>query len=227
MEVFSYEKWGTDLEDKIKKIEVNSKYNPVTDNDLSFVQMEIGNIFKQNEPESRKVLGVIWNKNNDKFVFDFSNIIKIAKEIDPTKRNILKLIVMFFDPLGLISPIVLQPKLLFKKLCVIKYDWDSILSAEYIRNWYKFINELNSLRSISVDRSVLCNCKVKQVELHGFCDSSIDPYCACVYVRVVCQYSLLASKCRLAPSKLNTIPRLEFMFAVVQIDIHSQRSCWM
>ena len=162
-------------------LDVNSKCNPVTANDLSFVQMEIRNIFKQNQPEYRKVLGVTWNKNNDKFVFDFSNIIEIVNEIDSAKRNILKLI---FDTLGLISPIVLQLKLLFKKLCLSKYDSDSILSAEYIRNWYKFINELNSLKSISVDRSVLCNCKVKQVELHGFCDGSIDTYCANVYVSV-------------------------------------------
>ena len=64
---------------------------------------------------------------------------------------------------GLISPIVLQPKLLFKKLCVSKYDWDSILPTEYINKWYIFINELNSLKSTNVDRFVLCNCQVKQV----------------------------------------------------------------
>ena len=69
--------------------------------------MEIGNIFKQNEPEYHKDI-FTWNKNNDKFVFDFSNIIEIANEIGPTKHNILKLIGMFFDPLGLTSPIALQ-----------------------------------------------------------------------------------------------------------------------
>ena len=83
--------------------------------------MEVGNIFKQNEPE-QEVLGVTWNKNNDKFVFAFSNLIEIVNEINPTKRNIVKLIGMFFDPLNLISPIVLQPKLVFKKLCVGKND---------------------------------------------------------------------------------------------------------
>ena len=52
----------------------------------------------------------------------------------------------FFEPLGLLSPIVLQPKLLFKKLCVSKYDWDSILPTEYINRWYKFIDGLNFLK---------------------------------------------------------------------------------
>lgn len=74
---------------------------------------------RKNELEYRKVLGVTWNKNNDQFVFDYSNFIEIASEIDPTKSNILKLIGMFFEPLGLISPIALQPKVLFKNFVLV------------------------------------------------------------------------------------------------------------
>ena len=71
---FQSQKWTSndkDLEDKINKLEVNNKCNPVTENYLPFVQMEVGNIFRQNEPEYRKVLGITWNKNNDKFVSEF------------------------------------------------------------------------------------------------------------------------------------------------------------
>ena len=88
-ESFQLRKWASndkDLEDKINKLEVNNKCNSVTDNDLSSVQVEFGNIFKQYEPEYCKVLGVTWKKNNDKFVFYFSNLIKMANEIDLTKR---------------------------------------------------------------------------------------------------------------------------------------------
>ena len=55
---FQLRKWASndkDLEDKIDRLEVNNKCIPVTENDLSFVQMEIRNIFKKNEPEYRKV----------------------------------------------------------------------------------------------------------------------------------------------------------------------------
>ena len=86
-----------DPEDKINKLKVINKRNPVTENDLSFVQMDIRNTFSQNEPKYCKLVGITQNKNNDKFVFEFSHIIEIANEIDPTKRNILKLIGMFFD----------------------------------------------------------------------------------------------------------------------------------
>ena len=33
---------------------------------------------------------------------------------------------MFFDPLGLICPIVLQSKLIFKTLCMNKLNWGSL-----------------------------------------------------------------------------------------------------
>ena len=41
-----------------------------------------------------------------------------------TKRNILKTGASFFDPIGFISPIVLQVKSLFKELCKKKIDWE-------------------------------------------------------------------------------------------------------
>ena len=47
--------------------------------------------------------------------------------------------------------------------------------------------EFHSLKKgISVDTFVLCSCKVKQTELHGLYDSSIDAYCTSVYVGVAC-----------------------------------------
>ena len=71
------------------------------------------------------------------------------------------------------------------------------------------------MKITSGDRFALCNSKVKQVELHGFCDSSIDAYCASVYVSVACHHgvkaSLWGSKYRLGPCKSYAILRLELM----------------
>ena len=63
----------------------------------------------------RKVPGVNWYTTVDKFVFEFSNI-NIALKLNVTKRNILKVSAMFFDSLGLICPILLQPELLFRNI---------------------------------------------------------------------------------------------------------------
>ena len=57
--------------------------------------------FLGNTYTCQKVLGVNWNATTDKFVFEFSKIINIASKLNVTKRNMLKVSAMFFDPLGL------------------------------------------------------------------------------------------------------------------------------
>ena len=64
----------------------------------------------------RKVLGINWDIEKDLFGFDFDEIVQLAKDLKFTKRNLLKINATLFDPLGLISPITLQGKLLFKLL---------------------------------------------------------------------------------------------------------------
>ena len=75
----------------------------------------------------RKVLGINWDIEKDLFEFDFDEIVQLAKDLKFTKRNLLKINATLFDPLGLISPITLQGKLLFKLLCIYKSDWDDEL----------------------------------------------------------------------------------------------------
>ena len=56
-------------------------------------------------------------------------------------------------------------------------------------------------------------------EIHGLCDSSAQAYCAVVYVRVACsqavKVNLWAGKCRVAPMKDLSIPRLELLACVL------------
>ena len=55
---------------------------------------------------------------------------------------------MFFDPLGLISLIVLQIKILFKEVCALKCTWDDVLTDIFIGKWKKFFRELENLTPI-------------------------------------------------------------------------------
>ena len=126
---------------------------------------------------------------------------------------------MFFDPLGLILPIIIQSKLIFQKVCVAKFSWDSLLSTECRELWDKFLYELNSLESVSIKRHILCNCGNRVMEIHGFCDSSTQLYCAVVYVRAACSHgvevNLWAGKCRVAPMKDLSIPRLKLLACIL------------
>ena len=68
----------------------------------------------------RKVLGSNWNYQTDEFLFEFQNLINEANELTCTKRNVLKVGASFFDPLGLLRPVTLLTKLLFKNICETK-----------------------------------------------------------------------------------------------------------
>ena len=48
-----------------------------------------------------KVLGLHGCTENDSFEYDFTDIIKLAEELPTPKRNILRISVMFYDPLGM------------------------------------------------------------------------------------------------------------------------------
>ena len=95
-------------------------------------------------------------------------IVDLAEQLEPTKRSILKISAMFYDPLGLIAPIVLPSKLIFHEISVAKYDWDTEVSHKYVLLWNKFIKGLKMLEGVLVRRHVLCACRNRKVEPLGF-----------------------------------------------------------
>ena len=100
---------------------------------------------EQNKDNVRKVLGINWDTNSDEFIYDFKDIINTASNSPVTKRSILRISVMFFDPSGIICPIVLQAKLLFKRLCLKKFDWDNQAPDDINLDWSEFIQGLKSV----------------------------------------------------------------------------------
>ena len=91
-------------------------------NNASHTDKEQGNTEHEN---IRKVLGLNWDLDNETFIFEFNKILKTARSLPITKRKILKIGKMFFDPFGLLIPLTLKAKLLFQEVCSLKLDWDS------------------------------------------------------------------------------------------------------
>ena len=117
----------------------------------------------------RKVLGINWNIFHDKPELEISDLAKIALELPATKRNILKILAIFYDPLGLVSPIVLQSKLIYHSLCKEKINWD-IIVPESIRNvWDKFVETLRHSEKIVISRPLFNSYDGSSFyEVHGF-----------------------------------------------------------
>ena len=149
-------------------------------------------------------------------MMEFSELVKRADDLSVTKRTILKVIAALYDPLGIVSPVLVSMKILFQELCARKVGWDEELSSEEKRRWLGWINDLRSVNEICVPRCVFkmpqgpINCS-----LHGFGDASNKAYCAVVYlvyeVFGAFYVTLLTSKTRVSPLKPQTTPRLELM----------------
>ena len=170
----------------------------------------------------RKLLGILYN-NNDEFLFDFSEMVNENAELKVTKRNILSFGSKFFDPPGWISALIAVARMYFQKCCKKKYGWSDDVDDELRNGWMKYIDKLREIKCIRIPRYLFSHFdgSVTNVELHGYCDSSEQAYCAVIYVHSVGSEGspspapLVASKTKVAPIKKTSIPRLELLACVL------------
>lgn len=80
---------------------------------------EENNVIKFDESDSLKTLGVTWHPVRD--LFRVSVNVQFANR-SVTKRNILAAIASIFDPLGLISPVIIRGKMLMQELWKLSID---------------------------------------------------------------------------------------------------------
>ena len=168
-----------------------------------------------------KVLGVLWNSVLDVLTFEVDGLVDYANSLAASRRSVLKLSAKIFDPLGLISPFVIQLKILFQVLCVQQVDWDESLSGDLLSSWRTILSEFSCLNGVKVPRCYFRGGHQSlSTQLHGFCDACDHAYAAVVYLRTTysdssIQTVLIASKTRVAPLKKQSIPRLELLGALI------------
>lgn len=139
-----------------------------------------------------------------------------------TKREILAYIGRFYDPMGFVSPIIVQAKAIMQKLWISKTDWNATPDDDIQREWLDFSSSLAAMDPIFIDRNINITNSCT-VELVGFCDaSSSTAYGCCVYLRVThpsneVKMHLICSKSRINPLQLKsvTVPRLELNAALL------------
>ena len=146
------------------------------------------NNYSQNKGSYRKVFGVNWDVTEEQFVYEFDEILSHARNLEETKRNVLKVAAMFYDPLSPISPVVFQPWV--KQLCHDKLDWDVAPGEEIPQKWKKFVENMNNVNFVINRHIHVENNRDDVIEMHGFADASIQAYAAAVYIRVIHQQSV-------------------------------------
>lgn len=181
------------------------------------------------DQETVKSLGLEWKPLVDQFFFTISTVTR-KKRL--TKRMLLSDLNKIFDPLGLLTPVLVKGKIFLQQMWAIKMGWDTQLSDEMQNKWIDFYHTLEQLKCCIIPRKVIPEIS-NEVEMHGFCDASEQAYGACVYVRSKDSSGkwhsrLLCAKTRVAPLKGATIPRLELNGARLLAElVNKVAESWM
>jgi hypothetical protein len=189
----------------------NSKCLP----DTSQIQSNNPQTINLDKHAETKTLGLSWNCSEDILKYKL-NSIQIPEKL--TKRNMLSVISTIFDPLGLVSPVIVKAKVILQQLWSIQnLGWDQQVPNDLRIAWVQLIHDLPNINQIQIPRNIL-RPNVKTIELHGFADASEKAYGAAIYLKSTnqqgdAQIHLLISKSRVAPLKSQSIPRLELLAA--------------
>ena len=225
---FNLRKWNSNsstLLESINKCETHQdpltqSEKKVTTEDESYTKSTIGPN-NSNREKSVKVLGSNWNTHSDELFFDFENLITYAKSLPITKRALLKLTAKIFDPLGFLSPFTTRLKAMFQILCCDKIDWDEELHGDSRERFNSFVSDLQHLSNVRIPRCYFdVRSKPTNIQLHGFSDASQQAFAAVVYLRSTYEdgrvaVKFVASKTKVAPTKKQSIPRLELLGALI------------
>ena len=127
---------------------------------------------------------IVWDTKSDHLVFSFANLIESFNYIIATKRNILSLIVKFYDLIGLIQPIIIKLKLLFQEVWVTHADWDLEISGQLKDKFDFIVKFVKTLTVVKVSRcyfyDIMPRDYIVSYELHGFSDASEKAYGCCL-----------------------------------------------
>ena len=120
-----------------------------------------------------------------------------------------------FNPLGLITPVTIQAKILLQELWKQHIDWDEPLEESFQNRWIKIIQEIREATELVIPQRYFTAMQFAVQDLHVFADASTKAYGAVAYFSQDTYTSLVMSKTRVAPLKTISLPRLELMAAVL------------
>ena len=193
-----------------------------------------------------KVLGIAYDAMGDTISFKFNCEIKSLfqpkgtkkkmeklgdKELQEiqqgtrvlTRRQVLSFIMGQYDPLGLVSPLLIPGKLLLRESFRAKIagGWDRDLEQDLKHKWVSYIRELLEMDPIYMDRATTPEIPEGSravCDIVGFWDGALPAYCLCVFTRweitepgkqTRVEVRLVFAKSRISPLNGTTAPRAE------------------
>ncbi|GIX73721.1 endonuclease [Caerostris darwini] len=168
------------------------------------------------DDDTVKTLGILWHPASDVFSFKVNSL---SLEGTLTKRTLLSTISKTFDPLGWLSPITIQSKLLMQKLWKYQLQWDEVVPPDIAIEWKTLSKDILFVKDFKISRYLFLD-PDNQFQLHGFSDASEKAYAAVIYCRSMSntgqiKVQLVIAKTKVAPLKTISLPRLELYGALL------------
>lgn len=174
--------------------------------------------------EEERILGVHWDPEKDTFVYALQTTAELGDPW-PTKRALLSTAMKIFDPLGFIACVTIRTKALLQDVWRSNIAWDEKLTQEHAFRWKTWLELAAGVRC-EIPRK--CRSSRNSVaEVHLFGDASETACCVVAYLREEGQdgrinLTFLGSKCKVAPLKPLSIPRLELQAALMAARFNAE-----
>ncbi|XP_069158336.1 uncharacterized protein [Procambarus clarkii] len=159
-----------------------------------------------------KVLGMKWNTSTDQL-----NIKSVEIKHSPLTMRKLSHVSKPFDPLGLLSPILIKGKLLMQECWQRNLGWDETLPEDLQEKGQQLIPDYHKLTILQFPRNALgLNLPTN---LHVFCDALGKVYDSVAYLVNTQQLFLLTSKARVAPIKKRSPSQMELTALLMDVRL--------
>lgn len=103
-----------------------------------------------------KILGMWWRTSTDDFTYSLKyqqNSESVWKgEKIPTKREVLKVVMSIYDPLGLLSHVLIFPRILLQNVWRNASGWDQKISTELAVEWRRWTDVLPKIEKLRIPR---------------------------------------------------------------------------
>ena len=175
--------------------------------------------------EVSSVLGLQWTVTDDSLQVCRGTNKEVETPI--TQRKILSLVSSVFDPIGLFAPFSVHMRRPLKGMWTKNgQHWDKEVEPGEEAQFLRWKEQLPIVAETSIARRYFYTARDK-IELHVFADASEDTMCAVAYLRsqpkeYSADLAFVIGKCRVAPMRHLSIPRLELQAAVMTVRLKEQ-----
>lgn len=163
--------------------------------------------------QEEMVLGIRWLLDDDGLAVAYVHERLPGTHV--TKRKLLSIANGVYDPLGMLSPVTLVPKLLLQEAWKQKFDWDDQLPPDMLRRFNTWYQSMALAGTYTIPRCIMVAPPSENATLHVFCDASAAAYATCAFLRTDSRVTFVAARTRVSPLQPLSIPRLELMGALL------------